>query len=446
MSADRAPLEIWASPEPTVARIDAGTFRDQCAETGWSARLGDVDRIADLGVGACRLPVLWEHVAPHVPERCDFGAARARLERLRTRGVDPIVTLLHHGSGPAYTDLLDPAFPELFAAYAAAAARALPGVRRWTPINEPLTTARFSTLYGVWYPNVRDDAAFGRALVHETLAILAAMERIRDVEPAAELVLTEDLQRFTAADAGVRGYVDFLRERAFVSVELLAGRVCPGHALYAFLVERCAVGADVLADIARRATVPTLVAFNHYPHSERYIFSAADGTIGDVPAVYVAGEPSPDAAPLLAAAAQRLALPLALGEVHVDAPADERVRWLAQHVAGVHALRGAGVDIRAIGVWAAVGMVDWHSLLRERSGAVEDGIYTFAGPDATPQPTALTAAVRALARGECIDDRGVRGWWERAGRERPLADLLAMRAAGLPEGAHVRGAAAAGRP
>ncbi len=434
-------LEIWASPEPTVARIDPRTWRDQAAETGWSARPADVDRIADLGVGACRFPVLWEHVAPQVPAERDFRAARAGVERLRARGVAPIVTLLHHGSGPHYTDLLDPAFPHLFADYAAAAVRALPEVERWTPINEPLTTARFSTLYGVWYPNRSDDPAFGRALVHQTLATLYAMERIRSVRPDAQLVVTEDLQRFTAADAGVAPYVAFLRERSMLSIELLCGRVRTGHALYDFLVERCAVSEGELATIAAHAVAPDLVAFNHYPHSERYLWSRDDALAGDVPAVYVAGEPMPAAGPLLRAAAARLALPLALGEVHVDAPALERIRWLAQHAADVRALRADGVDVRALGVWAAFGMIDWHSLLRARAGAAEDGIYTFAGPGGTPQPTALAAAVRALARGERIDDGGVRGWWERAERLRTPAQLAAMGAAGLPEGHHVRAAA-----
>jgi dTDP-4-dehydrorhamnose reductase len=435
-------LEIWASPEPTVARIDPSTVRDQGAETGWSARLlDDVDRIADLGVAGCRFPVLWETVAPERPDAHDFGSSRRALERLRARGVEPIVTLLHHGSGPRYTDLLDPAFPALFAAYAAAAAHALPGVRRWTPINELLTTARFSTLYGVWYPNRRDDAAFGRALVHQVRATQLAMERIRAVEPAAELVMTEDLQRFTAADPRVADYVAFLRERAMLSIELTAGRVAPGHPLYAFLVERCAVGADELAEIVAGAVVPELVAFNHYPHSERYLSAGPNGDIADVPAVYVAGEPPLAVGPLLQAAARRLRLPLALGEVHVDAPAAERVRWFGQHLAAVQTLRAAGDDVRAVGAWAAFGMVDWHSLLRARAGATEDGIYTFAGPRAIPQPTAMSAAVAAAARGEHVDDGGVRGWWERDERLRTPAELVAARVAGLPEGHHIRAAA-----
>jgi dTDP-4-dehydrorhamnose reductase len=82
------------------------------------------------------------------------------LNRLRELGIEPIVGFVHHGSGPAGTHLLDPAFGAGLAAYAGAFAERYPWIRRYTPINEPLTTARFSALYGVWYPHLRDDRAF----------------------------------------------------------------------------------------------------------------------------------------------------------------------------------------------------------------------------------------------------------------------------------------------
>jgi dTDP-4-dehydrorhamnose reductase len=421
-------IEVWASPEPSIARIGAATVRDQGAETGFRARLGDIDLIADLEVAATRFPVLWEHD--------DLDWAALRLERLRARGVEPIVTLLHHGSGPLDTDLLDPAFPRRFADYAERVARRFPWVRRWTPINEPLTTARFATLYGVWYPNLRDDAAFGRALLHETRAQQLAMERIRRVSPEAQFVLTDDLQRFTAAGEGVAAYAAFLRERVFLSVELVAGRVDDTHPLAAYLLAQAKLTESELAELRAAATPPDLVAFDHYVHSERYLFTPDGGGIGDVPAVYVADEPAPRAGPLLQAAWERLRLPLALGEVHIHAPQGERVRWLTQHAEDVAAARAAGADVRAIGAWAAFGMVDWQSLLRRTDGVSEDGIYTFAGPAGTPQPTAVADAVRALVRGERIAG-APSGWWERPERLRSAEELSARARGGLAEGTHI---------
>jgi dTDP-4-dehydrorhamnose reductase len=421
-------IEVWASPEPSIARIDAATVRDQGRETGFRTRFADIDAIAGLGVAATRFPLLWEHD--------DLAWAAPRLERLREGGVEPIVTLVHHGSGPFETDLLDPAFAERFAAYAERVARRFPWVRRWTPINEPLTTARFATLYGVWYPNRRDDRAFGRAMFHQTRAQQLAMERIRRIVPDAQFILTDDLQRFTAADPGVQGYVAFLRERVFLSVELVAGRVDDRHPLFAFLRDACGVTEPEFALMRAQATPPDLVAFDHYVHSERFVFTAPAGRTGDVPAVYVAGEPAPRCAPLLRAAWERLRLPLALGEVHIHAPADERVRWLAQHADDVASARGAGVDLRAIGAWAAFGLVDWHSLLRRREGIAEDGIFTFAGVDGVPQRTAVADAVAALVRGEPIAG-AASGWWERDARLRAPLELFAQAEAGVAEGAHV---------
>ncbi|MFY9780935.1 MAG: family 1 glycosylhydrolase [Candidatus Baltobacteraceae bacterium] len=412
------PFEIWASPEPTVARIDASTYRDQLAETGHEAREGDIARLASLGVAATRYPVLWEKTAPLDPARPALEWARRRLEALRAAGVEPVVTLLHHGSGPPATSLVDPDFPEKLAAYAGAVAAAFPWVRRWTPINEPLTTARFSTLYGHWYPNlVDDDAAFGQAIVNEALGMLLAMEAIRAHAPAAEFVITEDLQSFTAADPRTEAFVAHKRERMYLSVELAMGRVVPGHALYGYLVDTCRVSAERLARVAAHASAPDVVGWNYYPNSERVLSVDAEGRTLNRARVEVApGTLSPR--PLLRAAAQRLALPFGISEVHVNADERARVRWLLQRYADAAALAEEGLPVRMLGAWAAFGMVDWDSLLRRREGYGEDGIFTFAGPAGEPRETAVAHAVRALARGEDVSLPEEPGWWETQGSPR----------------------------
>jgi dTDP-4-dehydrorhamnose reductase len=145
----RPRLELWAGPECTVNRI-GGEYVDQLELSGHSHRLTDLDLLADLGVGTVRYPVLWERVAPDGLERADWSWPDERLERLRALGIRPVVGLVHHGSGPRDMSLLDPRFPERLAAYARAVAERYPWVDAYTPVNEPLTTARFSALYGHW--------------------------------------------------------------------------------------------------------------------------------------------------------------------------------------------------------------------------------------------------------------------------------------------------------
>ena len=378
-------IEFWASPEPTIARISENQWRDQLAETGHDGRLQDIDLLASLGVAASRYPVLWE--------RDDFAWARPRLERLREGGVEPIVTLLHHGSGPAHTSLVDPQFPQLFAEYAGAAAREFPWVRRWTPINEPLTTARFATLYGHWYPNLRDDRAFGVAITNEARAIQLAAERIRAHVPDAEIMITEDLQGFRAADAAAENDAAFYRERSFLSTELVIGRVTREHALWRYLTETAGVSAATLREIAEHALEPHVIGWNWYPYSER-VLSRQGGELIDVGAVTLKDyRISPR--PLLRDAYRRLGLPQAIAEVHLHATEDARAAWLLARYDDALALRDEGIPIVAVGAWAAFGMIDWDSLLLERRGIAEDGIFTFS-PAGLPQETAVSRTLREL--------------------------------------------------
>src|SRR5690349_3812713 len=124
-------LEVWAGVECTVSRV-GDRYVDQLARNGHAEREDDVDLLAALGVSAVRYPVLWERTAPDGVAGADWAWSDRRLARLRERGVRPIVTLLHHGSGPRDTDLLDPRFPERLAEYARAVAERYPWVEDWT--------------------------------------------------------------------------------------------------------------------------------------------------------------------------------------------------------------------------------------------------------------------------------------------------------------------------
>src|SRR5436190_2579439 len=213
------PPELWGGIECTVNRV-GDRHLDQLARGGHDRRPDDLERIAGLGIRTLRYPVLWEHVAPQAPDRLDWARPDERLGLLRKLGVRPIVGLLHHGSGPRYTDLLDANFAAGLADFAGRVARRYPEVECYTPVNEPLTTARFSALYGHWYPHLRDDRAFMRALINECLAISAAMKAVRRVNPDARLVQTEDIGK-TFSTPPLAYQAAFENERRWLGFDLL---------------------------------------------------------------------------------------------------------------------------------------------------------------------------------------------------------------------------------
>jgi dTDP-4-dehydrorhamnose reductase len=126
-NSNRQPLELWAGVECTVNRV-GDDFFDQLELNGHATRIEDLDLFAGLGVRAMRYPVLWERTAPESSGQIDWSWPDERLGRLQELGIRPIVGLVHHGSGPRHTNLLDPAFPEKLAAYARRVAERYPWV------------------------------------------------------------------------------------------------------------------------------------------------------------------------------------------------------------------------------------------------------------------------------------------------------------------------------
>jgi dTDP-4-dehydrorhamnose reductase len=416
-------LELWGGLECTVVRI-GDRWRDQVHETGHHTREDDLDRIARLGIKTLRYPVLWEQVAPRHPGEAKWSWHDRRMERLRALNIRPIVGLLHHGSGPHYTELLDPAFSTKLAAYAARVAERYPWVRDWTPVNEPVTTARFSGLYGTWYPHLRDFSAFCRMVVNQCLGVLLAMRAIRRIIPEARLIQTEDLGRVFAAPQ-LQYQADHENLRRWLSLDLLCGHVGPTHPSWRMLQE-AAVPEAALVSLHENDVPPDILGINHYLTSDRYLdpdveaypLEFAGGNAheryADVEAVRVNPPPGPlGPEARLREAWQRYGLPLAVTEAHHGAPElIECVRWLREIWQAAENLHADQVDIRGVTVWSLFGAVDWRSLLVQRSGDYERGAFDVRHDP--PQPTALAAAVQSLILKRRIADPAAYtpGWWQ----------------------------------
>jgi dTDP-4-dehydrorhamnose reductase len=428
-SNQRAPLQLWAGAEATVVRV-GDDYRDQAAETGHHDRLEDMDLFAEVGAKAVRFPILWERIAPNRLTELDFSWTDERLGRLRDHGIMVIGGLLHHGSGPRYTDLLDPAFPWKLAEFAARVAERYPWIEHWTPVNEPLTTARFSGLYGHWYPHGRDYPTFLRALANECRGTLEAMRAIRRTIPGARLVQTEDLGK-TFSTQPLRYQAAHENERRWLSLDLLTGRVTSKHPFHDILFG-AGVGWGEMEAFEGGGASPDLLGINHYLTSERFLDHRLhlypDHEVGgnrrdtyvDAEAVRVKRlEDDTGFGPRLREAWERYGIPMAITEVHHGCHRDEQLRWFQEVWTTAEQLRGEGVDLRAVTIWSMFGNVDWRFLLTERRGFYDTGAFDVRS--GTPRPTVIAKAARAIAHGEKFDHPALDmpGWWRRPPRLYP---------------------------
>ncbi|HEV7704406.1 MAG TPA: family 1 glycosylhydrolase [Gemmatimonadaceae bacterium] len=416
-------MEMWGGVECTVNRVGDRWF-DQSARTGHMLRLDDLDRFADLGLTALRFPVLWDHTQPDRYGELDWRWADCALSRLRERGVRPIIGLLHHGFGPRWVDARDPDFAVQFARYARRVAERYPWIDAYTPVNEPLTTARFSGLYGHWYPHARDDRSFAALLLAQLDATRLALREIRSVNSSAQLVQTEDLGKVTSTPALERQR-DFENERRWLTWDIQGGVVTRDHACWDYLREACPDLERVLEPFADGNSAPQLIGVNHYVTSERYLDERVDrysldeiggngrDVYADVAQVQVPSLARTGIAGLLRESWQRYGRSLAVTECHIGCTREEQMRWLLEVWQAAVRARHDGIDVRAVTTWALLGSYDWNSLVTREAGYYESGAFDVRGP--LPRATALAGMVRALAQEGTFAHPALAtpGWWRR---------------------------------
>jgi len=422
-SAPRGLPEVWGGIECTVNRVGDRYF-DQMQRSGHWKRIEDLDMVAALGIRAIRYPVLWELTAPVTPERADWTWPDARLKRLRELGVRPIVGLTHHGSGPRHTSLVDPAFPAELALYARAVAERYPWVEDFTPINEPLTTARFSALYGHWYPHGKDYRSFARALVVQCQAVVQSMRAIREVIPHARLIQTEDMGR-TYSTPPLVYQAEFENHRRWLSLDLLCGRVDRHHPMWPYLLS-WGISERELGEFLDNPTPPGVVGMNYYITSDRLLDhrmshypewshggngkdAYADVHVSAVWKDAIFGHRA-----VLSQAWERYRLPVAFTEVHLGGcPREDQLRWLKEAWEACCSLRAEGTDVRALTVWSLLGAYDWNTLVTAERGFYEPGAFDMRAP--RPRRTALARMTHALATRGNFEHPVLAspGWWRR---------------------------------
>lgn len=417
--------EIWGGLECTINRVNDQYF-DQLDFAKHYERSDDIGLFAGLGIKSLRLPLLWEHHEGEQGCRIDWTWTAMRLERLRSYNIKPIAGLVHHGCGPAFTNLDDPTFPEKLASYAAQVAQRFPDIDCYTPINEPLTTARFSGLYGFWYPHKKTDAAFLRMLLNQLKGTVLSMAEIRKVNPAAQLIQTEDLAKVHSTPL-LNYQAEFENHRRWLTYDILCGKLDSHHPLWSYFIGN-EIPEEELQFFIDNPCVPDTAGFNYYLTSERFLDDDLSkypahlwGGNGrhsyvDTEAVRIAHDGAGGLKTLLLEAWQRYQIPLALTEVHLNCTREEQMRWFKYCHDTAVALSLEGVRMRAITAWAMLGAFGWNRLLTSEQGEYEPGVFDLRS--STPRPTALAPMISELAQTGTFRHPVLEqpGWWERGGR------------------------------
>ncbi len=412
-------LEIWGGVEYTRNRV-GDTYFDQMDLSGHADRVEDIERIAQLGIRTLRTGLLWENHARD-PEWQWRDARMAAIERA---GIRPIAGLMHHGSGPAHTSLVDPDFPGEFARYAGEVAERYPWISMYTPVNEPHTTARFSCMYGIWYPHHRSRKSLLEALLNQVKATVLAMREIRRVRPDARLVQTDDFGCIWSTPE-LLGKCWQMSERRWFALDLLCGRVDRFHPLFTYAVN-AGISAHELMWFADHPCPPDVIGLNYYLTSDRFLDHrvelypqdrrSAEGPFVDVEAVRVRPEGIAGFEQLLCQVWKRYKIPVAITEVHLGGSVDDQIRWAAEAWEGAQGARRTGVQCEAMTVWALFGSYFWNSLVTRNNGHYEPGVFDLRS--GTPQETSMAALVRQISRGLAPSHPalGEPGWWRRPDR------------------------------
>ncbi|MFD0522347.1 family 1 glycosylhydrolase [Paractinoplanes durhamensis] len=333
---------------------------DEHALTGHDDRWrDDMAAAAEFGAGGLRYGVSWPRVCP-APGVYDWSELDVRLEYATAElGLTVIADLVHYGT-PTWLDgaFADPRYPAAIAAFASAfAARYRGVVDHLTPLNEPLTTASFCGLRGVWPPALTGWTGWTRVTVSIVEGIRQTIAGVRAANPDAVIVHVEAASMYSSSSSSPSSLAEhtaLLAGIGHLPTDLLLGRVDAGHPLFPWLLANGASPDDLdrfLVDVP----VIDVLGVNYYPDLTPRVIEEVDGQIRQV----TENRWAEGLEYALRTAHDRYGLPMAVTETSIEGDESTRRRWAEDSIAAVRRLRAEGLDIRGYTWWPLLDFVDW---------------------------------------------------------------------------------------
>jgi beta-glucosidase/6-phospho-beta-glucosidase/beta-galactosidase len=299
------------------------------------------------------------------PGKYDWAWTDDVMAEMKRLDIEPILDLLHFGVPDWIGNFQNTEFPNYFAEYAGAFAQRFPYIQYWTPVNEILITALFSTKYGWWNEMRTDDASFVRATANICRANLLAMNAILKHVPDAVFIQSESSEYTHPSQPDLMQQADFLNERRFLPLDLTYGHDVSAE-MYRFLMANGMSDSEYLFFMNQNFKYRCVLGTDYYVTNE-HLLRPDGGTCasGEFFGYYVIAEQYFD----------RYGLPIMHTEKNI---AEERgaSQWLWKEWNNMLLLRRDGVPIVGFTWYSLTDQMDWDTALREDRHVVNTvGLY-----------------------------------------------------------------------
>jgi beta-glucosidase len=349
---------VWAvGIEDTIigSPVRGGQRLDEYELTGHAQRWrSDLDLAKSTGATAIRYGIPWHHVNPAVGSYDWEQADRALSYAHETLGLDVILDLVHYGAPEWLSEsFADPSYPSAIAEYASAVAERYRGiVGSYTPLNEPLVTASFCGLRGIWPPHLVGDEGWARVVVSIADGIQQTTRAIRQADPDAKIVHVEAVQLYSTDDDALWEDVLEWRRRAWLPTDLVIGRLGADGAEW---LERQGIPAATIDRLLAGGVEPDLIGINYYPELSPRELVRIDGRVAHV-------AENRGRHGLIEAAAdfyERYGIPLMVTETAAEGDDDHRIQWLEEVLHAVELLDQRSIPVVGLTWWPLFDFVDW---------------------------------------------------------------------------------------
>jgi beta-glucosidase/6-phospho-beta-glucosidase/beta-galactosidase len=317
----------------------------------------DLNLFAELGVPVVRYGVPWHRINP-ARGQWDWSFPDRALDRLLGLGIEPIVDLVHYGLPPWIEGaFLSPDFPARMAEYAGRAAQRYRGrIYCYTPLNEPRVTAWYSGKLGWWPPERRGWRGFVQVMAGVCAGIVSSVEALREVDRDILPVHVDATDLYESADQSLQLEAERRQEIVFLALDLVSGRVKPGHALYDWVLRNGMTVQQLERFEQHRIELP-LIGINLYPlFSDKVLYRSGGGLRMRMRMRYAPAEIIDRLARMYW---ERYRAPLFISETASEGSIARREAWLKDSVQAVKRVRERGVPLVGYTWWPLFALVTW---------------------------------------------------------------------------------------